>query len=363
MKNIFKKFILLLIIVITIICVRSLLDERKSIMGIKTSATNEEFTLFNTSDSEYTDLKKSFDNQPNAIQNYSGDKDLPLKEYCIKSSYNSAISGKYVSNDMIKLILSRGCRFIDLEILIVDNTPVVSHTIDKSYTSRETENTIVLDSILTTIASNAFVASNPNPKDPLFIHLRVKSNDINSLKYIAASIDSTLKKTNKLFKNDISETTTLNDIMGKFVIIVDNSNIYNYNKLTKCTKDDTNCYDLNTYINSKSNNQFFNKQKLINIIESPQIIPSINDTGISNVKKINIGFPDTATTTGLFSFSNNIENPNIRDLVHKFGIQIVGFKFHLLDDNLIEQESFFNLFKSAIVPFKRAMPYLNRFYE
>ena len=362
MKNIFKKFILLLIIVITILCVRSLLDERQSIMGLKTTV-NEEFALFNTTDSEYTDLKKSFDSQPNTIQNYSGDKNLPLKEYCIKSSYNSAISGKYVSNDMIKLVISRGCRFIDLEILIVDNTPVVSHTIDKNYTSRETENTIALDSILTTIATNAFVASNPNPNDPLFIHLRVKSNDMKSLQYIAASIDSTLAKTRKLYKNDISESITLNDIMGKIVIIVDNSNIYNYNKLTKCTKDDTNCYDLSNYINSKSNNQFFNKKKIIDIVESTQVTPSFNDAGISDVKKINIGLPDTTANTGLFSFSNNIENPNIRDLVHKFGIQIVGFKFHLLDNNLIEQEEFFNIFKSAIVPFKRAMPYLNRLYE
>lgn len=360
MKNIFKKFILLLIIVITILCVRKLLDERQSIMKIKTT---EEFAIFNTSDSEYTDLKKSFDKQPNTIQNYSGDKNLPLKEYCIKSSYNSAISGKYVSNDMIKLVISRGCRFIDLEILIIDKTPVVSHTIDKSYTSHETENTIVLDSILTTIATNAFIASNPNPKDPLFIHLRVKSNDTQSLKYIAASIDSTLAKTRKLYKNDISESTTLNDIMGKFVIIVDNSNIYNYNKLTKCTKDDTNCYDLSNYINSKSNNQFFNKKKIIDIIDSTQVTPSFNDAGISDVKKINIGLPDTTANTGLFSFSNNIENPNIRDLVHKFGIQIVGFKFHLIDENLLEQEGFFNIFKSAIVPFKRAMPYLNRLYE
>ena len=29
---------------------------------------------------------------------------LPLREYCIKSSYNTALSGKYLSTDMIKYV-------------------------------------------------------------------------------------------------------------------------------------------------------------------------------------------------------------------------------------------------------------------
>ena len=44
--------------------------------------------------------------------------DLPLKEYCIKASYNSAVSGNYVNKNMLKHVLSRGCRFLDLEILV-----------------------------------------------------------------------------------------------------------------------------------------------------------------------------------------------------------------------------------------------------
>ena len=33
----------------------------------------------------------------------------PLREYCIKSSYNTALSGNYTSTDMIKYVLGRGC--------------------------------------------------------------------------------------------------------------------------------------------------------------------------------------------------------------------------------------------------------------
>ena len=44
---------------------------------------------------------------------------LPIKDYCIKASYNSAITGKSVNKDMVKFALSRGCRFIDLEVFYI----------------------------------------------------------------------------------------------------------------------------------------------------------------------------------------------------------------------------------------------------
>lgn len=359
MKNIFKKFVLLCILIITAFIVKNLLDEREKLKSIN---TKEHFALFNTPDNEFLEFKKKLDTIPNKIQNFAGDTNLPLKEYCIKSSYNSAITGKYVSNDMIKLVLARGCRFIDLEVLILDNTPVVSYTTDKSYSSRETDNSIVLDDIFTTIASNAFVASIPNPKDPLFIHLRIKSNDLNALKYIAATINNTLAKTSKLYKNKIDHKTTLNDVLGKIVIIIDNTNIYNFNKITKCTKDENSCYDLNNYISSKSNNEFFKKQKFIDILDSGQKIPELDDNGTSDLKKINIGMPDINNNTGIFS-GDDTENPDIRELIYKYSIQIAGYKYYLVDEKLLDQEEFFSFFKAGIVPFKRSMPYLNRYFQ
>lgn len=359
MKNIFKKFVLLCILIITAYVVKGLLDERTKLQAIN---TKESFAVFNTPDTEFLEFKKKLDSLPIKIQNYSGDTNLPLREYCIKSSYNTAITGKYVSNDMIKLVLSRGCRFIDLEVLIHDETPVVSYTKDKSYSSRETDNTVVLDSIFTTISSNAFVASIPNPKDPLFVHLRVKSNNTKALKYIAASINNTFAKTNKLYRYKINGETTLGDIIGKIVVIIDNTNIYNFNKITKCTKDETNCYDLSNYISSKSNSEYFKKQKFIDILESSHKVPSLDDNGISDVKKINIGLPDVTDNNGLFS-NNNTDNPDIRELIYKHGVQIAGYKYYLPDEKFLEQEEFFNFFKSGIVPFKRSMPYLNRYFE
>ena len=361
MKHILRKFLTITTIFIATYIIFYLINERQSLLNFK---ENENFALLSTENSQFDEFKNKFKNKPIYIKNYSGDFNLPLKEYIIKSSYNTAVTGNYVSNDMIKLVLSRGCRFIDFEIFIIDDVPHVSYSKDNTYTTRDTDNTIVLDSALSTVASNAFVNSIPNPKDPIFIHLRVKSNDPKSLKYIAATIDSTLFKTGRLYKNKINKNTTLGDVAGKFVVLIDNSNINNYKSLTLCTKNETACYNLDNYINSKSNNEFYTKKKYIDVFDSTINKAIVDDnTGRTNIQKITIALPDTSsTTTSIFS-SDNVENPDIRELIFRYSIQISGFKYYNHDDGLLENEDFFDFFKSGIVPFKRAIPYLNKYYD
>ena len=44
---------------------------------------------------------------------------LPIKDYCIKSAYNAATSGKKVNKNMVKFALSRGCRLLDFEVFLI----------------------------------------------------------------------------------------------------------------------------------------------------------------------------------------------------------------------------------------------------
>lgn len=361
MKNILRKILTVITIFIATYILFSLFKERQSLLKFKDT---ENFALLSTENTQFNEFNEKFKDKPLYIANFSGDSNLPLKEYVIKSSYNTAVTGNYVSNDMIKLVLSRGCRFVDFEIFIIDDIPHVSYSNDTTYSSRSTDNTIILDTALSTVAANAFVNSIPNPKDPIFIHLRVKSNDPNSLKYVAASIDSTLFKSGRLYKNKINKDTTLADVAGKFVVLIDNSNINNYKALTNCNKNDSTCYNLDNYINSKSNNQFYIKKKFIDVFDSHIHKAVINDkNGKSDVKKITIALPDTGSTpTSIFS-SNNVQNPDIRELIYRYSIQISAFKYYNIDDELFEHEDLFDFFKSGIVPFKRAIPYLNRYYD
>ena len=100
--------------------------------------------------------------------------DLPLREYCIKSSYNSALSGNYVSTDMIKYVLGRGCRFLDFEIFYINNNPCVAYSADPTFVTITSKNFITLNEALKTVIINGFSGPSPNANDPLFIHFRIK---------------------------------------------------------------------------------------------------------------------------------------------------------------------------------------------
>ena len=211
---------------------------------------------------------------------------LPLKEYCIMGSYNTAITGKYVNMDMVKYVLSRGCRFLDFEVFYINNkkandvddlyTPVVSYVLDKNFKNLETENSILLDKVLTTAVANGFSSNSPNNGDPLFIQLRIKPAKVDKSEYssfaddnayqdnfksneilkkdfykaVAKSVDYALKS--KLYNGKVTENTKFADLMGKVVLILDKTIEPKYKDYCSCSLEEQNCYDLTKYVNMES---------------------------------------------------------------------------------------------------------------
>ena len=110
--------------------------------------------------------------------------DSLLNMYHIKSSYNSAYSGKDISTDMVLYILHRGYRFLDFEIYYdypsekmanPNNTPIKKSVVAFADGSTTSKNNLELKDILEVIHLNAFSnASNNN--DPLFIQIRPMYN-------------------------------------------------------------------------------------------------------------------------------------------------------------------------------------------
>ena len=85
-----------------------------------------------------------------------------LKDYVIKSSYNSAVTGKNVNIDMVKYLLTRGVRLLDFEVLLIDDKPMITYTNDNSLETIETNNTLLLDNVFSMLATTAFVQPTPN---------------------------------------------------------------------------------------------------------------------------------------------------------------------------------------------------------
>jgi hypothetical protein len=107
-----------------------------------------------------------------------------IRDYYILSSYNSCNAGPELQNNVISLnslkhVISQGARLLDFEIYSLNNEPIVSTSNDPdNYYLFESSNYIKFSDAFETVINNAFESSTcPTFNDPLFVHLRIKSNN------------------------------------------------------------------------------------------------------------------------------------------------------------------------------------------
>ena len=164
-------------------------------------------------------------NFPNASQTLTTRETGPISNYYIKSAYNCCSLGNY-SNDyvgtcILTTILKQGVRCLDFEIYSVNNLPVVATSTNKRYNNKETYNSIPFQQVLYLLSDQAFTGDiAPNPEDPLFLHLRIKSNNIKMF----SALNRMLSGIKTLYSGQVPNTTKLSELMGKTIIIVHNKN-------------------------------------------------------------------------------------------------------------------------------------------
>lgn len=316
----------------------------------------ESFSLTNSADSE---LQSIIDNSTTAgisrIQGVSKPgSGMQLKEYCIKASHGSATTGKYVHVDMVKHVLSRGCRLLDFDVFYVNENnlflPKVGFSTDSNHHFVESKNTVILDDVFGAIVSNAFSQVSPNRTDPLFINLRIKSNDSAVYSAVAKSIHAKLNSV--LYPDKVTKDTLFKDLMGKIVIVVDKTVQRDYKSFAKCDNEDKSCYDLDNYINMESGSEDLNLYHYTDLLEqaaSPSLIK--DDNTRTTVKTITMAIPDVVSSPA---------NPRIDEFITKYACQIVACRFHLLDDNLQRYEMMFDNNSAGCVPLAVALAYTVR---
>ena len=316
----------------------------------------------------------------NSIENYTGmdemkkiklstsgysipsgkDFDLPLKEYCIKSSYNTALSGNYVSTDMIKDVLSRGCRFLDFEIFYINNYPCVAYSKDPTFVTITSKNFISLNEVLKTIIVNGFSGPSPNANDPLFIHFRIKSQNSEIYNKIGMSVNNYLS--NRLYDGKINGSTQLNLLIGHIILIIDIELSSDYNKIDyyphcsieSSTLSKKDCFNLSKYSNIESGTKDLRIYDYDNLndqsITPPVLINQESDE--TDISLFRIVIPNNK--------NSNENNPLSRNFIENYGVQFVTNCFYKNDKNFIEYEKFFFDNKSAFVPFATALRYYNK---
>jgi hypothetical protein len=384
MKYIIKKILIILITIITLIIFYYLLNFRQKI--IKKKEVNIEgfsgmisfinlivsfsssliafviFSLINPITAVITSVIVFFLiyilfgiylNHEEGLRNIIPDRsNYTLSNYFIKSSFNSGYTGYVIDVKNIKTLLQNGVRFFDFEIGLDNDIPIIgiinNVTKDNITTYYLASNFVLLDNFLEEIITNCFSSVSPNPKDPVFIQFRIKTNNTTDIyNKISDSIQYALN--DKLYKDksgniiEINKNTLLNDILGKIIIVVDTTIIpiteIKTSKLGKYVNiySGTNIFLKNTFEGLKGHSY------TQSVIDGDTVVPYTKETILSIV------CPD-----------NNI-NPNVEfsyDLIKNYGVNVILFPFYT--KNLVEKKNYNNIFtnfKTSFVPMNYAINY------
>jgi len=321
------------------------------------SSTAGSFAIIASPESELNSMKSSL---PITIQNanlvialHNKQKwNATMNQCLIKASYNSACTGSFMDEDALKYVISRGCRYLDLEIFYIKSIPYVGVSSDNSILEPETRNTITLDSAFTTIVTNAFNSkSAPNIQDPLFINLRIKSNNPDVFQAVAQSIDARL--TMKLNTSKINtKKTFLNDIKGKINISIDIVCQPYWKKDSECKPGKSRCYDLTRKVTLETGSENIEIIKWGDLLDEYPI----------NIFIQNNGMDVNTQSTYLIEPDNSIQNnpPTISPIILKYGGQVIPHCFYSNDEGLQAYETLFNDRNAGIIPISSTLQYFNK---
>ena len=249
-----------------------------------------------------------------------------FKDYYIKTAYNCCSGGNY-KNDFVdtcnlKSLLKQGVRGLDFEIFSMNDGPVVATSTSDSYYVKETFNYVNFVDVMNIIRDYAFSTSTaPNSRDPIIIHLRIKSKNqamfqnfaklLENYDSILLSKDYDSENNGKNFGN-----VPIKNLLGKVVIIVDRSNISFLE-----------CPEFYRFVNMTSNSVFMRALHYYDI----KYTPDMNELIEFNKQNMTIGMPDKGS---------NPENPSSL-VMREMGCQLLAMRYQKIDVNVEENDIFF----------------------
>jgi hypothetical protein len=222
----------------------------------------------------------------------------------------------------LKTLLKQGVRGLDFEIFSINDGPVVATSTSDSYYVKETFNYIDFVDVMDIIRDYAFATSTaPNSRDPIIIHLRIKSTNqtmyqnfaklLEKYDSILLSKDYDSENHGKNFGN-----VPLQNLLGKVIIIVDRSNISFLE-----------CPEFYKFVNMTSNSVFMRALHYYDI----KYTPDMNELIAFNKQNMTIGMPDKGS---------NPENPSSL-VMREMGCQLLAMRYQKVDVNVEENDAFF----------------------
>ena len=279
--------------------------------------------------------------QGTSLRNMSATMEMvSLRNAVIKSSSNSALTGNYVNLDMIRQVLSRGCRVLDFQVFLKDGAVVVGYSnaiYDPSFSSMTSLNCVSLAGVCTTILSNAFSDTSPNKDDPVFVQLHLKTAATNYdtiSEVLYASLQGKLawvKDTAKAL--EVTPDTRLSDVAGKVVLFIDAPQLSSYTPTQEMTSTTRTLADVtNMYVGTPTV-PIYSEANLLQQMYSP----SSTSPYLMRIVQPSLGF------------FGGVTNPNAPPLISNYSSQIVLEAFYIADENLKTYESLFDAKNSAFL--------------
>ena len=250
----------------------------------------------------------------------------PLRDFSIKSSYNSCASGSRI-NDYVDLCaldnaILQGCRFLDFEIYNEDGAPVVAVSDSDSYFQKGSYNSLPLDQVLKTVAEKAFSNTYcPNPNDLLILCFRVKTSDVLVLNEMASLVaehfSMRLLPKKHSYENQGKNLgqLSLSNLLGKVVIAADKKN--------PAVEDSK----FKEYINIGINTPFVRLMTYDDVAHTPDMTELL----AFNQQNVTISIANKGETANYDSA-----------IMQNFGVQICAMSMQIKDDNLAKYNDFFS---------------------
>ena len=269
-----------------------------------------------------------------SLQNNDYGMKFLLRDFYIKSSYNSCSISNFKNNFVdicaLKNVIKQGVRCFDFEIYSLDDEPIVSTSSINSYYVKQTYNYISFIDVLKTLNNMGFSSSSPTQNDPLFIHMRIKSENKviydKIAKYCKTYLDG-----NRILGPEYSfeyngknlGKVPIKQLMGKFIFIADRSN-----KLYIETK-------LFEYINIASNSMFMRALRNYGV----EYTPDHNELLDHNKQQMTLSMPDLSSSPN-----------NVKAAVHmNYGCQFICMCYQDNDSNMQYIDKFFSDNNRALV--------------
>ena len=272
-----------------------------------------------------------------ALKHEGAEKDILVKNFFIKTAYNCCCVDGYKNNWVDRCALRKciyqGARCLDFEIYSYNDEPIIAASTANNNSIKETYNYMKFQDVLTIIKNENHSNKIANHSDPLFLHFRIMSDNINIYKKMATLIKNVLFNNNDQNQNrcNIKERdlvmSNINNLQNKYIIMVNTKNYVNVQQT-----------DLIDYVNLQSggpNLGLLRYQTLLAAGDNNALLKA------QTKRSLFIVLPD---------LNNSIENYDWTKAYNN-GCQFIAMKFQNVDNQLIHYNKimFMNEGNKAII--------------